>query len=264
MPDLRRRHPHDVSPDAGAHRPAHRRACAVRLHDHRADRTFLFEVLSALEPRRLLRPDGEAPRGAAAAYFAHVLRPAFAGGARAHPGAGCRAARTRRLLDGARPRLPAPVRGIPARIRPERGENRFPHLAYHPGHGETRRRLYHHGLREHPRADARGRAARHIPPLYVRCAAGGGASRRVGHLPSRRAERPRRALFVRFARHGAGRAPARRDRLRRPESRDDEPRRRLYRADRKILNRDTMIKAIFYKEWIKMRWFCLVAAYSTF
>lgn len=32
----------------------------------------------------------------------------------------------------------------------------------------------------------------------------------VGHLPSRRAERPRRALFVRFARHGAGRAPARR------------------------------------------------------
>lgn len=45
-----------------------------------------------------------------------------------------------------------------------------------------------------------------------------------------------------------------------PESRDDEPRRRLYRADRKILNRDTMIKAIFYKEWIKMRWFCLVAA----
>ena len=45
MPDLRRGYPPHASPDPGAHRPAHRGARSVRLHDHRTDRTLLRELL---------------------------------------------------------------------------------------------------------------------------------------------------------------------------------------------------------------------------
>ena len=81
--DLRRGYPHDAARNPRPDRPADRGTRAVRLHDHRADRTVLCAVLSPLEPRRLLRTDGNAEGGAPAAHLAHVVRTAFAGGLRA-------------------------------------------------------------------------------------------------------------------------------------------------------------------------------------
>ena len=75
------------------------------FNDHRADRTVLCAVLSPLEPRRLLRTDGNAEGGAPAAHLAHVVRTAFAGGTGivVRPKSGF--TDIRRLLYGSGPRL---------------------------------------------------------------------------------------------------------------------------------------------------------------
>lgn len=69
--------------------------------------------------------------------------------------------------DGARSRLSASVRGVSARLCPQRGEDDFPHVAHHSGHGKTRRRLHRHGLRAHSGPDAGRRTARNLSPLHL-------------------------------------------------------------------------------------------------
>ena len=185
MPHLRAGGAEPRSRAAAQYRPADRGTRAVPVHDHRTDREVLLGLLPRLAPRRLLRVDAQAESRTRAADFAHVVRPAFAGGAGADSGAESRTARARRLLAGARSGLSPAIRRLPARICPRRVENRLSDLAYHSGYGAPGRRLYHHGLRQHPDAAPRRGAAGRSAALRLHRARGLRDSRRglTANLP---------------------------------------------------------------------------------
>lgn len=234
MSDLRREHPHDEAPNARPHRAVARRTRPVRLHDDPGDRTLLFAILPPLGRPGLLRTDGAAGRRTRTTDRAHVVRAAVTGSSGVDFGAERRSDDPRRFLDGTRPGLPPTVRGVPARLCPQPRHDRIPHVAHHSGHGETHRRLHRHGLRTYPRADARRRSARSLPPLRTRDRRGCRASGSARIPPSDGDRRARRILFVRNGGRGGRPTPAGGHRLRYPAKRSAEPRRRLYRSHRQV------------------------------